>query len=181
MAAHYLLPCQCGKKNEVDSSQAGLQVRCECGVQLAVPTMRGLAGLERVERSAEQTRAAAGGAWGRKQGLMFLGGVLVIGAALIGLLFWSLLPNRPMIQFDYETLQRLSLEQSFAEWHELQKGVVIPEAEMHIAYYERVTDGLWQWEMVCAGFAALGATLIIVGLALPSNRLPTPRREAVRN
>lgn len=172
MAAHYLLPCPCGKKTEVDSNQAGLQVRCQCGAPLSVPAMRGLAALERVEPAAAATGAAAGDTWGRRQGLMFLGGVLVAAAVLAGAFFWSLFPNRPMMQFDYETLQQLSPEQAFVEWRELQKGIELPQAEMHVEHFERITDGLWQWEFVCAGVAGLGVLCIIIGLATRSQRRP---------
>lgn len=165
MATHYLLPCQCGKKNEVDSSQAGLHVRCECGAELPVPTMRGLSALERIDRAAEKPGAAGGSNWGRRQGLMFLGGVLLAGAALVALFFWSLFPTRPMLQFDYEAQQQLSPVDSFAEWRELQKGIELPEAEMHVIRFEQITDELWKWEMVCGGIAGVGLLLIIVGLA----------------
>lgn len=170
MATHYLLPCQCGKKTEVDSSQAGLQVRCECGTELPVPTMRGLASLERVDRAAETRGGAKPSSWGRRQGLMFLGGVLLTAAALVALFFWSMFPQRPILQFNFEAQQELSLIDSFTEWRELQKGIELPEAEMHVSHYEQITDELMHWEMACGGVAAVGLLFIIVGLATPANR-----------
>ncbi len=44
----YLLPCTCGKKIGVTKSQAGQTVRCTCGTELEVPTLRNLSELERV-------------------------------------------------------------------------------------------------------------------------------------
>lgn len=175
MASHYLLPCQCGKKTEVDTSQAGLQVRCECGAELAVPTMRGLAALERVDAVAENSRAATRGTWGRRQGLMFLGGVLLTGAALGALFFWALFPARPMLEFNYEAQRQLSPIDSFTEWRELQKGIELPEAEQHLSYFERVTNELMNWEKVCGAAGGVGLLLIIVGLATPSERRPEER------
>jgi hypothetical protein len=51
----FLLPCACGQKTEVSVAQAGQSIRCACGAQLDVPTLRGLralAGSEPVQRAA---------------------------------------------------------------------------------------------------------------------------------
>lgn len=181
MATHYLLPCQCGKKTEVDSSQAGLQVRCECGTELPVPAMRGMAALERVDREADKLGGKKGSTWGRRQGLMFLGGVLVAGAGLIALFFWSMFPQRPILQYDFEAQQELSPVDSFTEWRELQKGIELPDAELHLSRFDQITDELLQWEMVCGGVAAVGLLFIIVGLATPANRGPAERPAAMRS
>lgn len=165
MATHYLLPCQCGKKLEVDSSQAGLQLRCECGSEVSVPAMRGLAALERVVAPVETARTAKASSWGRRQGLMFLGGVLLAAAALAALFFWSLIPQQPILQFDFEAQRELSPEDSFKEWRELQKGIELPDAEMHLSHFDLMVDELMHWEIACGAVAALGLLLIAIGLA----------------
>jgi hypothetical protein len=38
----FLLPCACGQTTIVSPAQAGQSVRCVCGAQLEVPTLRGL-------------------------------------------------------------------------------------------------------------------------------------------
>ena len=42
----YLLPCTCGKKTVVSTARAGETIRCVCGTELHVPTMRRLGELE---------------------------------------------------------------------------------------------------------------------------------------
>jgi hypothetical protein len=180
MATHYLLPCQCGKKNEVDSNQAGLTVRCECGADLPVPAMRGLANLERVER-APAASVASGMTWGRRQGLIFLGSVLLAFSALAALFFWAQMPSWPVLLPDYQLRNRqnneqLSPEDSFNEWRELQKGIVLPEMEAHLNVIERITSDLMQWEMVCGGVAAVGLLLVVVGLSMSSRPRSSPQR-----
>ncbi len=77
----YYLPCSCGKKIEVDAGQAGLSVRCQCGADLTVPTMRGLKQLEPVEAPSEVVAAETQQAnWGARQGVVFLGLVVLLGA-----------------------------------------------------------------------------------------------------
>ncbi len=47
MSSGFLLPCTCGKKIAVSKSQAGEEIRCECGEKLQVPTLRGFSNLEK--------------------------------------------------------------------------------------------------------------------------------------
>src|ERR1041384_5370156 len=84
-----LLPCSCGKKIEIEISQAGLLVDCPaCGRQVQAPTMRGFRELERVELP--ETSAARGGEWGTRQGLIFLGlTILAIGLLGAGYVWWT--------------------------------------------------------------------------------------------
>ncbi|HET6880317.1 MAG TPA: hypothetical protein VFI31_09190 [Pirellulales bacterium] len=176
MATRYLLPCQCGKKSEVDANQAGLTVRCACGAELAVPAMRGLATLEKVESAPAAAPTSAAPAWGARQGVMFLGAAILIVAGLAALFFWIRFVEPVTLRPDYQEVNRerneeLSLEDSFAEWREkLQKGIEIPELEMQLEKYEEYNEGIMQWEFVCGGFAAIGLLLMVVGLFLPEPR-----------
>lgn len=45
----YLLTCSCGRKLAVSKTQAGESIRCECGEQVTVPTLRGFADLPVVQ------------------------------------------------------------------------------------------------------------------------------------
>ena len=71
----YLLPCNCGKKLPVEAPQAGQTVRCSCGESLEVPTIRGLAKLQRV---AQPASAGSGPRWGPRKGVLFLGAVIAV-------------------------------------------------------------------------------------------------------
>src|ERR1041385_6477136 len=89
MKAVYLLPCSCGKKVPVDAGQAGAQVKCDCGQQLAVPTFRALRNLEQEKPATEAAAGAAAGEtseWNPVRGVMFSFGLLLslIAAVLIG-------------------------------------------------------------------------------------------------
>ena len=46
-----LLSCECGKTHRVSRSQAGQEIKCDCGKILSVPTLRGLANLPLAESS----------------------------------------------------------------------------------------------------------------------------------
>jgi hypothetical protein len=175
MATHYLLPCQCGKKTEIDSSQAGLTVRCACGSELAVPAMRGLAGLERVERAPTPSQAQPASMWGPRQGMMFLGAAVVVAAALVALYFWLMLPEPVTLLPDYQALNRnnvkqLTLEQTIDRWHELRFGIESPMEESKLDNYDRYVEWVMQWITVCGGVAGIGCLLIVVGLFIPSKR-----------
>ncbi|HVX10634.1 MAG TPA: hypothetical protein VHC22_05600 [Pirellulales bacterium] len=178
MATHYLLPCTCGQKNEVDSSQAGLTVNCACGSKLTVPAMRGLAGLERVERAPPPHLAAPTNNWGPRQGLMFLGGTVITAAALLALYFWLQLPEPITLLPDYEAINRQSVdqltpEQSIERWHELQVGIQRPSDEMQLDFLDRYTASLMQWIMLGGGVGAVGLLLFVIGLCMPSKRRAT--------
>ena len=175
MATHYLLPCQCGKKNEVDSSQAGLTLRCECGSELAVPAMRGLASLERVERAPPPYLAQPAGNWGPRQGLMFLGAAVMAAAALAALYFWWQLPQPVTLMPDYQARNRqgintLSLEESFDVWHNLQAGIEQPMIEAQLNVYDRYKEWVMQWETACGAVGGVGLLLVVIGLLMPSKR-----------
>lgn len=119
----YFLACTCGQQAEVDSSQAGLTIKCPCGADLEVPTMRGLAQLPVVEAQPAST-AAETPAWGPGQGLMFLGIVI----ALCGLIALGLvLPTRPQWKVPMEQIavqvEGMPVEHLWAHWQELRKGL----------------------------------------------------------
>ena len=77
MPATYLLPCTCGRKNQVEVRQAGETIQCECGASLEVPTMLKMAELEKV-----QTRQTAGRpTWGPHQAMILFGALITTVAA----------------------------------------------------------------------------------------------------
>jgi hypothetical protein len=80
MKTAYLLPCQCGRKWEVDAGQAGTQIDCSCGQKLAVPSVRGLRHLE-VASAAESIPERT--TWSPTRGAVFSLGLFVAVAALL--------------------------------------------------------------------------------------------------
>lgn len=178
MATNYLLPCTCGKKIEVDSGQAGLNVRCACGAELSVPTMRGLAALERVEAAPRASAAAPASTWGPRQGLMFLGSAVLVAAALAAFYFWWRMPPAPSLDPQYQEFNRAFIDEKSPEelmefWQECRAGIAQPMWEMQLDAYDQIVEVLMQWEMLIGGVAALGLVLIIIGLSIrPKRALP---------
>jgi hypothetical protein len=76
--AKYLLACACGREHAVETRQAGESIPCDCGTRLEVPTLRKLRELP----LAGEVEAAAGPAWGARQGAM-TACLLVVAASLV--------------------------------------------------------------------------------------------------
>lgn len=91
----YLLPCSCGEQTVVSTAQAGETIRCACGAELQVPTMRGLRELEPLERSsATSGRAVTWDDQHRVAFLLALGALTCLGVAIY---LWASLPV-PLVQ-----------------------------------------------------------------------------------
>jgi hypothetical protein len=166
----YLLPCQCGKKAEVDASQAGLSVRCACGAQLAVPTMRGLSGLERIEAAPRALPSQPATAWGARQGLIFLGSI-ILGVAVLAAagIWWFAMPTPISLKVNYQQEIRAEIDQHSPEdlmhlWQHLRGGVEEPAHETMITNYEAMVSHVLAWEGVIGGFGAIGLVLLIIGI-----------------
>ncbi|HEV7222665.1 MAG TPA: hypothetical protein VGN42_08190 [Pirellulales bacterium] len=182
MTTHYLLPCTCGKKNEVDSGQAGLNIRCSCGAELAVPTMRGLDQLERAESPTSGRRQVAPpqSTWGARQALIFLGLVVLLGAALPAGLAWYSYPQPPRLRDDFEKLNRadidpMTLMQAWDLWTHLRQDfseeTEIPEMHMY-----RILAKAARERLIFIGVVGgIGLLLVIAGLLIR----PAGGREAV--
>lgn len=125
----YLLSCSCGRQTKVDSTQAGLTLTCRCGAKLDVPTLRDLEQLPRLEEPSRQ-RAARESTWGPRQALTLVG-LLVSGFSLLwGAYLYAttpLEPVRPKFAINHRMLQqqmdRMTLNQTFALWTQLAKGL----------------------------------------------------------
>jgi len=173
MTTHYLLPCNCGKKNEVDSGQAGLNIRCSCGAELAVPTMRGLNQLERAEAPPAGRRqvAARQSTWGAPQGLIFLGLLILLGAMLPAGLTWYTYPQPPRLRDDFEKLNRndidpMTLLQTWELWKNLRKDFA-EEPEIPEMYQYRVLAKAARERLIFMGVVGgIGLLLVIAGLLI---------------
>ncbi|HWB12609.1 MAG TPA: hypothetical protein VG826_25510 [Pirellulales bacterium] len=187
MPTHYLLPCQCGKKTEVDSSQSGLSVNCACGAQLAVPTMRGLAALERVDAAPREVASEPGPTWGAGQGLAFLGSTVVIAAALVAFGVWFKMMPEPLTLADnYSEINRAMIDQQPPEtlimiWEDCKAGIEQPQMEAMLDRYDAVVAEVLAWEAVIGSVAAVGLVLVAVGLFMGASKgagALTPARAA---
>jgi hypothetical protein len=183
MPTKYLLTCQCGRKHEVDVSQSGLELACECGQKLSVPTLRGLRALPAIEDAVARPERP----WGPRDGLLLAGVLLLVaGLTAVGLL-WVRYPSYPTVRpQEFETVRgaaradldkRTFLEQ-LQELREMQtQGIYTGEWEQVTAYNARTRDlRVWLW--VSGVVCAVGALLIVVA-ALLDLRRPTSKKPAL--
>lgn len=84
MSPQYLLECPCGESVKVEPRQAGDRVRCDCGVDLEVPSLTHLRRLLR----ADDAPPAAGGTWGLREGLLAVALISVVALAAVGGYLW---------------------------------------------------------------------------------------------
>jgi hypothetical protein len=77
----HLLTCSCGRQIPVELSQAGEQLRCQCGATVSVPTFRQLRELPfaAIEPARETPRST----WGARQGAI-AASVIIAGLLLLG-------------------------------------------------------------------------------------------------
>ena len=175
---HYLLPCQCGQKLPVDTSQAGLPVRCACGAELQVPTLRGLAALE---RATETSLGKPAGEWGPRQAAAFLGLSILAIALAVATALWLTFPKFP--EFHFGPLDRQAIEdqinslkpQDSFEYFEKLRQEFPPEGELQpIADYQQKATAHRRYLLGAAAAAALGV-LVILGSFLAPRGKPQPR------
>lgn len=178
MKTSYLLPCPCGKEVPVAANQSGLPVRCECGTELTVPALRGLAGLRRVESEEQAVLPDASASWGPRQGVVFLGLVILIGSLLASLTLWYGRPRSP-IRPDFDEMNQNDVEQRTPEelldlWEVLREGPADPEWASQTAGYLYAERQFHNWLKLVLGVAGLGTLLVIGGLLIPSRRVVRP-------
>lgn len=83
----YLLPCsECDRDVEIETTDAGRTVNCECGAALQVGTMRDIRSLAQATASADDDVGGTGQSnrrrWSGTQGSVFALGVLIFFAAI---------------------------------------------------------------------------------------------------
>ena len=197
MATTYLLACNCGKKLPVEAPQAGQMVRCACGESLEVPTIRGLAKLERAEQPAP---TKTGPRWGPREGLLLLGVVIsVLALMTAGVLHVRkyqvagkfTIPDNTFTDERAEQIRqavdKLSPAQAWNEWEILRSGIrrrqTRAEAERDELLLARqaATDAYTPWIIVTYAILALGVIVVAVPLLFMSPaRAAKGRRPAAR-
>jgi hypothetical protein len=119
---NYLLPCSCGRAVPVSVSMAGESVRCECGTELEVPTLRGLRQLTPEPASAGR-RARS---WNDRQRVTFVFVVAgLAAAALAGYQAYSLpaLPEQGRVEGPLPIDQTTSPVDVYSKFNHLEKGI----------------------------------------------------------
>jgi hypothetical protein len=172
----FLLPCQCGQKLQVSADQAGDEVPCACGRTVAVPTLRGLQSLERLQ--SDSPASAAARQWNFRSGLGFLGlAISLVGLALVGVTF-AVGPKRPA--WPTETVEPVDLSSPESVMHALvgsigNTGIAPPRKPTGPELRQMQTDIIeyhfWRelrvWMAVVAG---VGLLVAVVSRFLPKRR-----------
>jgi hypothetical protein len=163
VSAKYLLPCRCGRQITVEPREAGETAVCPCGQSLLIPTMREMATLEPVLAEASPPSERV---WGWRQGMMVLGGALLLFAVSFGVyLHW----NRPVAPIDtidadaiWESAKNLSLLQTWHYWGLMKQGLDRRTDQVYLAALTR----FHVWQAATAAVALAGIVLIGAGVAM---------------
>jgi hypothetical protein len=150
----YLLPCACGEKTPVTASQAGQSVRCSCGAQLEVPTLRGLRDLAQGDSVARPART-----WNNRHRATFVFFVLAMAAFAVSGYQALNLPPAATPATDQQISQAFengSTGEIFASYEELKKGIAfVPPDESAIQKYVGKRDSLVWGVRVVLGLGVL--------------------------
>lgn len=173
----YLLPCdQCGTEHEVDPSQAGENLQCQCGRTLEVPSLRGLRELRPVTVQPAKP-AASRTSRELPPRLILVGGMLLMAIGLIVAAYGGLIrsqiriPEPPPIE-DIQadaTIDGLSPADTHRLWTEFRDQGLGPYqvsfpyiAELTQRYYTNLLLG----GLIVTG---IGILLVVGALCMPSN------------
>lgn len=170
----YLLPCTCGRKIPVSSSQAGETLTCECGQSLTAPKLRELRQLETAPDTQPPARRLA---WSQMQGVLFLfGGLLLLAAGVVVVLAMlqrtQLVTEQPQIipeRMD-EYLAEID-RNSPAENYEVWKTEVLEEGlhrshEPDFVYHRRIAQVIDRVLIGAGVAAAIGVALIVAAFVV---------------
>jgi hypothetical protein len=142
---------------------AGERVRCECGTELEVPTLRGLNSLARDEGSAGTARERA---WTDRQRVIFALVVLGLAAGAVAGYLAIQMPPAPQavaLPVDEAKVQASSPDEIHSAFEELKKGInsgtriIAPEGRQALEQRKQMTWGIRI--LLLLGAASLGAAL----------------------
>ena len=175
MSVRYLLSCPgCQKQVPVEAGRAGGNVTCACGQTIEVPTVRALRELPQEEAP---PRTASGGQdhspgesnWGPKQGVLFLGFLILLAGGLPTLYKVVTYPQAPFrtpeqiadlaeMQFD-----QMTVTQSWHVWKTvIEEQGLSNQPTIYEAQYEAKMAEQNQWLMIF-GFVTVCGVLILLG------------------
>jgi hypothetical protein len=116
--SEYLLPCSCGQRLRVSTSQAGQTLRCACGAELEVPTLRHLRELERAAAP-----AAGRPSWDHRQRVGFVLAVVTLGALAVAGYLALNLPADPTPAIAAEVDQNIAISVAYTAYEDLKRGL----------------------------------------------------------
>jgi len=162
VSTKYLLPCSCGEKIPVRSTQAGETVRCACGAELEVPTMQEVTLLQKAEPAPDAGHARSATSWGRREGWMLFGTILlIVSLGFAGYLQWSMPRFR-----EVDTLTPLG---TWVLWQELRLGANRDPSPVAKMFAERLAANR-HWLKVNLVLAGVGVLITAGAFAVHKRR-----------
>jgi hypothetical protein len=156
----YLLSCACGKSTPIELAQAGETITCDCGAQMAAPTMRGLKTLPVVP---DAMPARQGRAWGPGQGLSFLGVAVSLAGLAVLVYFYATQPSLDLDRLSGQ-IDLLPLLETWRVWEMFQQGLPGPPT-LETAVIMHGARGRQQLFATGCVVAVLGAVVAAIGVS----------------
>jgi hypothetical protein len=166
----YWLSCSCGQKTTVSTAQAGETIYCACGAALEVPTLRGLAQLERADGARDDSASRRGArAWEDRHRAAFLFVMASLAFVAVAGYLWFALPPRPAPadwQQTAKSAEELSATEAFQVYTEMSQGLPNPAVDVN-----EKPRRLMGWGIAFAAFlAAAFAGGAAISVLRPSRR-----------
>lgn len=177
----YLLPCSCGQNVLVEPRQAGGQVRCICGKELSVPTLRGLKQLKPATTGGESaSRAATTRPWNPVRGAVFTSGLVLTFLSLLVIAVTLFQYTRvsgytedqssQIHQLEAGQIDEFTLDQSIEAFKLLRdEGLDEGPPPYWVVAKEMVTSQ-WRWIAWASAVAVLGVVMSLAAVFAPANR-----------
>lgn len=178
MNPKYLLPCPCGRETVIEVTQSGQTVTCQCGRELDVPSMLQI---RKLPRALVEAREAPRRAWGARERLLVLGGLVLavaVGCAAVLLARWPAAPKVPdtvtWVLFPtggdktpvFKETRDLTPLESYVVWNALPRELeASPQGPRET--YNRAVASARNWMIVVGVVALLGAACAAGSLLAP--------------
>lgn len=146
MSVKYLLPCSCGEKIVIDVGKAGRTIRCQCGRQVEVPTLREIKKL----RQFQQQPLDLASEWSPRRAAALAGAMMAIVAGLSAGWLWLNRPVSPQGEINSQIRDRLEhLEDwSYDRMRKVDNKVAnMTVAEIHGDWHQQREREVFEFEM----------------------------------
>jgi len=176
--SQYLLSCQCGKTIAVRNQQAGESVRCICGQELIVPTLRSLRNLPQVEQGRDKPVAPG---WTPLRGWLFAIGVPIILLAVGTICYCEFerrklnldKPPMELLTRYHRDLSKLSPLDAWNIWTEVEKSPLARRGTPIYLIHRERAKYLKYIMMAALGLGLAGTTAVAIALVgVPRSHSP---------
>ena len=157
----YWLPCECSKRLQVSTAEAGETVTCpSCAAQIVVPSMRLVKRLEPVERSTPRRPRSR---WSVRKAWMTAGLAITVASLLTMAVLWAVRPRPP-------DPSQLTLFESWSAWMALRQGL---DRRVSWFTYQLIKSHeiLRLHTYLCLAISVVGLAITLTAFVLRRNRI----------